>query len=298
MTKHFITIGDIDFRSEVKKIDSSPRHYPRDVLLPGLYKKVALLFYEPSTRTSSSFWAAAQDLNFSVLPINQVQYSSVAKGETLEDTIRTIGSYVDGIVLRHPERGAAAAAAEVSPVPIINAGDGDGEHPTQTMLDLYTIYKEFGTLEDLIITVMGDLKYGRTIHSLVQALGSTNKFHCISPEGFELPEEYRHRTRWQSHMHSNDPKDAEYSLGLSDVLYVVRTQRERFDKRDYLKMKDNCVVTESVADMLNDKAIVMHPFPRTHELPTWFDSDPRARYFQQMENGLKVRKHILKEIIL
>ena len=298
MTKHFITIGDIDFRSEVKKIDSSPRHYPRDVLLPGLYKKVALLFYEPSTRTSSSFWAAAQDLNFSVLPINQVQYSSVAKGETLEDTIRTIGSYVDGIVLRHPERGAAAAAAEVSPVPIINAGDGDGEHPTQTMLDLYTIYKEFGTLEDLIITVMGDLKYGRTIHSLVQALGSTNKFHCISPEGFELPEEYRHRTRWQSHMHSNDPKDAEYSLGLSDVLYVVRTQRERFDKRDYLKMKDNCVVNESVADMLNDKAIVMHPFPRTHELPTWFDSDPRARYFQQMENGLKVRKHILKEIIL
>lgn len=298
MTKHFITIGDIDFRSEVKKIDSSPRHYPRDVLLPGLYKKVALLFYEPSTRTSSSFWAAAQDLNFSVLPINQVQYSSVAKGETLEDTIRTIGSYVDGIVLRHPERGAAAAAAEVSPVPIINAGDGDGEHPTQTMLDLYTIYKEFGTLEDLIITVMGDLKYGRTIHSLVQALGSTNKFHCISPEGFELPEEYRHRTRWQSHMHYSDPKDAEYSLGLSDVLYVVRTQRERFDKRDYLKMKDNCVVTESVADMLNDKAIVMHPFPRTHELPTWFDSDPRARYFQQMENGLKVRKHILKEIIL
>ena len=292
MIKHFIKIEDIDFRSEVKRVDTSPRRYPRNILLPGLYKKVALLFYEPSTRTSSSFWAAAQDLNFSVLPINQVQYSSVAKGETLEDTIRTIGSYVDGIVLRHPEKGAAAAAAEVSPVPIINAGDGDGEHPTQTMLDLYTIYKEFGTLENLVITVMGDLKYGRTIHSLVKALGSNNKFHCISPEGFELPKEYG------EHMHSSDPQDAEYSLSLSDVLYVVRTQRERFDKRDYLKMKDNCVVTESVADMLNDKAIVMHPFPRTHELPTWFDSDPRARYFQQMENGLKVRKHILKEVLL
>ena len=292
MIKHFIKIEDIDFRSEVKRVDSSPRHYPRNILLPGLYKKIALLFYEPSTRTSSSFWAAAQDLNFSVLPINQVQYSSVAKGETLEDTIRTIGSYVDGIVLRHPEKGAAAAAAEVSPVSIINAGDGDGEHPTQTMLDLYTIYKEFGTLENLVITVMGDLKYGRTIHSLVKALGSTNKFHCISPEGFELPKQYG------EHMHSSDPQDAEYSLGLSDVLYVVRTQRERFDKRDYLKMKDNCVITESVADMLNDKAIVMHPFPRTHELPTWFDSDPRARYFQQMENGLKVRKHILKEVLL
>ena len=127
MIKHFIKIEDIDFRSEVKRVDSSPRHYPRNILLPGLYKKIALLFYEPSTRTSSSFWAAAQDLNFSVLPINQVQYSSVAKGETLEDTIRTIGSYVDGIVLRHPEKGAAAAAAEVSPVPIINAGDGDGD---------------------------------------------------------------------------------------------------------------------------------------------------------------------------
>jgi len=290
MIKHFLSINDIDFRAEIINVDRSARRYPRKEVL--YHKKVALLFYEPSTRTSSSFWAAAQDLNFSVLPINQVQYSSVAKGETLEDTIRTIGSYVDGIVLRHPEKGAAAAAAEVSPVPIINAGDGDGEHPTQTMLDLYTIYKEFWTLENLVITVMGDLKYGRTIHSLVKALGSTNKFHCISPEGFELPKEYG------EHMHYSDPQDAEYILGLSDVLYVVRTQRERFDKRDYLKMKDNCVVTESVADMLNDKAIVMHPFPRTHELPTWFDDDPRTRYFQQMENGLKVRKHILKEILL
>ena len=288
MTKHFISIDDIDFRSEIEKVDSDPNHY-------RLNKKIALLFYEPSTRTSSSFWAAAKELNIEVLPINNVQYSSVAKGETLEDTIRTIGSYVDGIVLRHPEKGAAAAAAEVSPVPIINAGDGTGEHPTQTMLDLYTIYKEFGTLENLVITVMGDLKYGRTIHSLVKALGtypSTNKFHCISPEGFDLPSIYG------DHLYSSNPEDAEYSLGLSDVLYVVRTQRERFDKRDYLKMKDNCIVTESVANMLNDKAIVMHPFPRTHELPTWFDSDPRARYFQQMQNGLKVRKHILKEIFI
>ena len=288
--KHFLSINDIDFRSEIVNVDKSARRYPRKEVL--YHKKVALLFYEPSTRTSSSFWAAAKNLHFEVLTINNVQYSSVAKGETLEDTVQTLGSYVDAIVLRHPERGAAAAAAEVSPVPIINAGDGDGEHPTQTMLDLYTIYKQFGTLNDLNIFLMGDLKYSRTVHSLVRALRGSSHFYGICPPGFELPSEFGDIE------HDSDPMNTHISLEMADVLYMVRTQKERFAKLDFMRMKDNCVMTEEVSGLLNKKAIVMHPFPRTNELPPWFDTDPRARYFQQMENGLKVRTHILKEILL
>lgn len=281
---NFISIDDIDVNIAMVEISN---------ISPWLSMKgkIANLFYEPSTRTSSSFWAAASELDLDVLTINNVQYSSVAKGETLEDTVRTLGSYVDAIVLRHPERGAAASAAEVSPVPIINAGDGDGEHPTQTLLDLYTIYEHFGTLNNLNIFVMGDLKYGRTVHSLVKALNKRSHIHCISPDGFELPREYGTIT------HSNDPLNSDLSLEMADVLYVVRTQKERFAKLDFMKMKDNCVINEEVAEVLNDKAIVMHPFPRTQELPIWFDDDPRGKYFKQMSNGLLVRKYILHKLL-
>ena len=249
-------------------------------------KQIATLFYEPSTRTSASFHSAATQLGYAVLPINEVNYSSVTKGETLEDTIRTIASYVDLIVLRHGEKGAAQRAAAVSPVPIINAGDGIGEHPTQTLLDLYTIWEKFGKIDDLTITMMGDLKNGRTIHSLLHSLKFFNvKINLVSPDNLTAPFKYA--------------QGINISLSLtltknicqqSDVLYMTRVQKERGSIGNYKLTKDN--VNNFKEDM-----IVMHPFPRNEEIPKWFDTDSRAYYFKQIENGLYVRKSLLRSFL-
>ena len=253
--------------------------------IPNKKKLIANLFYEPSTRTSSSFYAAATYLGHEVLSINNVHYSSVAKGESLEDTIRTLASYVHCIILRHPEEGAAFLANLVSDVPIINAGDGIGEHPTQTLLDLYTIYKEFNRLDRLTVTLMGDLKYGRTIHSLVQALNMFDvHINLIGPDKLMLPSRYYKKEYIESSVLTE-------SIAMStDVLYITRVQKERgavgnyaFTREDALQLDENC--------------IVMHPLPRNEELGDWFDSDPRARYFEQMSNGLAVRKYLLGEIL-
>ena len=253
--------------------------------IPNKKKLIANLFYEPSTRTSSSFYAAATYLGHEVLSINNVQYSSVAKGESLEDTIRTLASYVHCIILRHSEEGAAFLASLVSDVPIINAGDGIGEHPTQTLLDLYTIYKEFKRLDQLTVTLMGDLKYGRTIHSLVQVLNMFNvHINLIGPDKLMLPSRYYKKEYIESSVLTE-------SIAMStDVLYITRVQKERgavgnyaFTREDALQLDENC--------------IVMHPLPRNEELGDWFDSDPRARYFEQMSNGLAVRKYLLGEIL-
>ena len=253
--------------------------------IPNKKKLIANLFYEPSTRTSSSFYAAATYLGHEVLSINNVHYSSVAKGESLEDTIRTLASYVHCIILRHPEEGAAFLANLVSDVPIINAGDGIGEHPTQTLLDLYTIYKEFNRLDRLTVTLMGDLKYGRTIHSLVQALNLFDvHINLIGPDKLMLPSRYYKKEYIESSVFT------ESAAMSTDVLYITRVQKERgaigdyaFTREDAMKLKDLC--------------IVMHPLPRNEELGDWFDSDPRARYFEQMSNGLAVRKYLLGEIL-
>ena len=245
--------------------------------IPNKKKLIANLFYEPSTRTSSSFYAAATYLGYEVLSINNVQYSSVAKGESLEDTIRTLAAYVHCIILRHSEEGAAFLASLVSDVPIINAGDGIGEHPTQTLLDLYTIYKEFKRLDQLTVTLMGDLKYGRTIHSLVQVLNMFNvHINLIGPDKLMLPSRYYKKEYIESSVLTE-------SIAMStDVLYITRVQKERgavgnyaFTREDALQLDENC--------------IVMHPLPRNEELGDWFDSDPRASYFEQMSNGLAVK---------
>jgi len=255
------------------------------IVIPNKKKLIANLFYEPSTRTSSSFYAAATYLGHEVLSINNVQYSSVAKGESLEDTIRTLASYVHCIILRHSEEGAANAAAQVSDVPIINAGDGIGEHPTQTLLDLYTIYKEFNRLDQLTVTLMGDLKYGRTIHSLIQVLDLFDvHIHLIGPHELKLPVQYYKKRYIESTMLTE-------SIAMStDVLYITRVQKERGAVGNY-------AFTREDAMKLDNKCIVMHPLPRNEELGDWFDSDPRARYFEQMSNGLAVRKYLLGEIL-
>ena len=253
--------------------------------IPNKKKLIANLFYEPSTRTSSSFYAAATYLGHEVLSINNVQYSSVAKGESLEDTIRTLASYVHCIILRHPKEGAANAAAQVSSVPIINAGDGIGEHPTQTLLDLYTIYKEFHRLDRLTVTLVGDLKYGRTIHSLVQALELFDThINLIGPKELKLPLKYFKNEYIESTVLTEN-------IAMStDVLYITRVQKERGAVGNY-------AFTEKDAKNLSDTCIVMHPLPRNEELGDWFDSDPRGRYFEQMSNGLAVRKYLLGEIL-
>jgi len=253
--------------------------------IPNKKKLIANLFYEPSTRTSSSFYAAATYLGHEVLSINNVQYSSVAKGESLEDTIRTLASYVHCIILRHPKEGAAYSAAQVSDVPIINAGDGIGEHPTQTLLDLYTIYKEFNRLDRLTVTLMGDLKYGRTIHSLIQALDLFDvHINLIGPRQLKLPFRYYKNDYIESTMLTE-------SIAMAtDVLYITRVQKERGAVGNYAFTRENAM-------NLNNTCIVMHPLPRNEELGDWFDSDPRGRYFEQMSNGLAVRKYLLGEIL-
>lgn len=249
-------------------------------------KQIATLFYEPSTRTSASFHSAATQLGYTVLPINEVNYSSVTKGETLEDTVRTIASYVDLIVLRHGEKGAAQRAAEVSPVPIINAGDGIGEHPTQTLLDLYTIWSEKGNIDNLTITLMGDLKNGRTIHSLLQSLEHYNvKINLISPDNLTAPFKYAHGINISLSL-----KLTKNICQQTDVLYMTRVQKERGSVGSYELTKDN-------VRNFKKNMIVMHPFPRLNEIPTWFDTDPRAKYFKQITNGLLVRKSLLRSFL-
>ena len=249
-------------------------------------KILANLFYEPSTRTSSSFFAAMKKLGYDVLPINGVQYSSVTKGESLEDTVRTLGCYVDAIALRHPEVGSAQRAAQVSTVPIINAGDGTGEHPTQTLTDLYTIWRKFGRLDNLTITMMGDLKNGRTIHSLLNILRLFNvKIQLVSPDNLTAPFQYAHGINVYASGYLT-----KFVTGQTDVLYMTRVQEERGSSGEY-------ELTEGDVANFKENMIVLHPFPRNKEIPTWFDTDPRAYYFKQIKNGLYVRMAILSKIL-
>ena len=265
-------------------------------LLKG--KVLANLFYEPSTRTSSSFIAAIERLGGSAIPINEVRYSSVSKGESLPDTVRTLECYSDVIVLRHPETGAAATAAKYCRKPIINAGDGAGEHPTQALLDLFTIHEELGHIDGLTITMVGDLKYGRTVHSLARLLALYNiRLNYVSPEILRMPptliEELHARGVPQAQQ-----SDLEAVLAESDVLYVTRVQKERFeDEGLYESVKGSYVITPDTLTRAKQRMIVMHPLPRVGEIAMEVDDDPRAAYFRQMEYGLYVRMALLAMVL-
>lgn len=265
-------------------------------LLKG--KILANLFYEPSTRTSSSFTSSMERLGGSVIPINEVRYSSVSKGESLPDTVRTLECYADVIVIRHPEMGAAALAAKYARKPIINAGDGVGEHPTQALLDLFTIVSELGNVDNLTITMCGDLKYGRTVHSLSRLLTLFKvKLNYVSPEILRMPpeiiSELKGKGMVQSEYNTLDPV-----LSKTDVLYVTRVQKERFtDEKEYESVKGSFVIDPEVLDQAKDKMIVMHPLPRVGEITMEVDDDPRAAYFRQMEYGLYVRMALLAMVL-
>lgn len=265
-------------------------------LLKG--KILANLFYEPSTRTSSSFTSAMERLGGSVIPINEVRYSSVSKGESLPDTVRTLECYADVIVLRHPETGSAALAARYASKPLINAGDGIGEHPTQALLDLYTIQAELGRVDGLTVTMLGDLKYGRTVHSLARLLSRFNvRIHYVSPEILRMPAEIIQELK-EKGVAQSEHTQLEEVLGETDVLYVTRVQKERFsDPAEYDMVKDSYVITPEVMRAAKEEMIVMHPLPRVGEISMDFDDDPRAAYFRQMEYGLYVRMALLAMVL-
>ena len=265
-------------------------------LLKG--KILANLFYEPSTRTSSSFTSAMERLGGSVIPINEVRYSSVSKGESLPDTVRTLECYADVIVLRHPEIGASELAAKYARKPVINAGDGPGEHPTQALLDMFTIVEELGDVDGITVTMLGDLKFGRTVHSLSRLLTLYDvTLNYVSPDILRMPEEII------SELDEKGIQQKEYSalepvISETDVLYVTRVQKERFDDlRNYEEVKDVFVITPETLEGAKERMIIMHPLPRVNEISMEIDDDPRAAYFRQMEYGLYVRMALLAMVL-
>jgi len=278
-----------EFRLMVKRMGSLE-------LLKG--RILANLFYEPSTRTSSSFLAAIQRLGGTVIPINEVRYSSVSKGESLPDTIRTLEAYADVIVLRHPEVGAAALAARYAHKPIINAGDGIGEHPTQALLDLFTILQERGRIDGLTVTMLGDLKNGRTVHSLAKLLSLFNvTINYVSPEILRMPADLVHE------LSSKGTPQAEFTdlnqvLSATDILYVTRIQKERFsDPVEYESVQGSYTITPELMTHAKQDMVLMHPLPRVGEIAMEVDEDPRAAYFRQMEYGVYVRMALLALVL-
>jgi aspartate carbamoyltransferase len=276
-------------------------------------KTLINMFYEPSTRTSCSFQAAALRLSCNVISLTD-KISSAQKGESLEDTIRTLNCYGDVIVLRHPQKGSTTIADSVSRVPIINAGDGNGEHPTQALLDIYTIYTKMASYgidldnEDrnpLVVTFLGDLKNSRTIHSLIHILSMFPNihFHYVAPPSLEMPPEIVERINELPNCRQTVSSNIEDVISMTDVLYVTRIQKERFNnEREYFSVvlnrdhQNKYCINKSTMECAKEKMIIMHPLPRLTEISTDIDDDPRAVYFQQVENGVYMRMAILDTI--
>jgi carbamoyl-phosphate synthase/aspartate carbamoyltransferase/dihydroorotase/carbamoyl-phosphate synthase/aspartate carbamoyltransferase len=260
---------------------------------------LACLFYEPSTRTSASFIAAMERLGGGVIPITQgVQFSSVSKGETLADTVRTLEQYANLIVLRHPETGAAQVAADYATIPIINAGDGAGEHPTQALLDLFTIKEELGQIDGLKIAMVGDLRYGRTVHSLTRLLLQYDvSLRFVSPEILRLPLTLMNEVI-DNGKGARETHDVADVIENADVLYVTRVQKERFtDLAQYEEVKDHYEITPDLMLKAKSRMIVMHPLPRVGEIQYAVDADPRAAYFRQVKNGMYIRMALLAAVL-
>lgn len=286
-TKEIIAILD-----RADKMESIARGGTPSSLLAG--KLLATLFYEPSTRTRLSFESAMARLGGSSISVADIGASSVAKGESLADTIRTVENYADIIVLRHPQEGAAQWAAEVAQIPVINAGDGAGRHPTQTLLDLSTIRRSQGRLEKLNIALLGDLRFGRTVHSLSYAITRfTNRIYCIAPPGLELPDEIVMDLTEQG-KEVIQTRNLKGILPKLDVLYVTRIQKERFPtEADYEKVKGVFRIDKNILQGIKKNLDILHPLPRVDEIAPEVDNTPYARYFTQMFHGVLVRMAIL-----
>lgn len=263
-------------------------------------KKLATLFYEPSTRTRMSFEAAMYELGGNVISMAGASSSSAAKGESVADTARTVSCYADIIAIRHPKEGAALVAAEKATVPVINAGDGGHCHPTQTLADLLTIYREKGRLNDLTVGLCGDLKFGRTVHSLINAMSRYPgvKFVLISPEELKLPSYVKTDVLRRKGVPFTQTTDLDAAMPGLDILYMTRVQRERFfNEEDYLRLKDSYILTAEKLKNAKPDLSVMHPLPRVNEISTDVDSDPRACYFKQVLNGKYMRMALIMKLL-
>ncbi|HUY85162.1 MAG TPA: aspartate carbamoyltransferase [Candidatus Dormibacteraeota bacterium] len=272
----------------------NPDQYPK----PLRHKTVATIFYEPSTRTRLSFETAIQNLGGQLITTeNAGEFSSAIKGESLEDTTQVINAFADGMVLRHHEVGAAKRAAAVSGIPVINAGDGTGEHPTQALLDVYSIQKAKGKIDGLKVALVGDLLYGRTVHSLIPLLAMYDvEFYFIAPDDLQMPKEYLDQLDAQSVPYKllDSWKDV---IGSTDVLYMTRIQKERFkSEAEYKALKDSFILTPKDVSQMKKDSIILHPLPRVNEIDPAVDGDPRARYFEQVKNGLFLRMSLLNKL--
>jgi aspartate carbamoyltransferase catalytic subunit len=290
--RHLTSIADLDeaaIHALLKRAAAmeKDRSSVRD-LLEG--RIVCTAFFEPSTRTRLSFEAAAQRMGAGVIGFSDPASTSSSKGETLEDTVRILAGYSDCIVMRHPQVGAAAKAAAISSVPVVNAGDGPGEHPTQTLLDLYTMQKERGKVKDLTVALVGDLKFGRTVHSLVPALKLLGaKITSVAAPGLGLPEKLQNGVA---------TSDLEGAAAEADVLYVTRVQKERFaTPAEYEAVRGSLRVDAALLQRTRSRAIVMHPLPRVDEIHTDVDATPAAKYFDQAKNGVPVRMAVLASLL-
>ncbi|MBE5887682.1 MAG: aspartate carbamoyltransferase [Lachnospiraceae bacterium] len=263
-------------------------------------KKLATCFYEPSTRTRLSFEAAMLNLGGSVLGFAGADSSSAAKGESVSDTIRVISSYADICAIRHPKEGAALVAASKSDIPVINAGDGGHQHPTQTLTDLLTIRSLKGRLDNLTIGLCGDLKFGRTVHSLIHALARYEnvKFILISPEELRVPEYIREDVLKANDIEFQEVERLEDAIGELDALYMTRVQRERFfNEEDYIRLKDFYVLNKEKLSQAKEDMLVLHPLPRVNEIAVEVDDDPRAVYFKQAQYGVYVRMALILTLL-
>jgi len=302
--KHIVTIENIS-PDDMERIMAQARSMRDLVLKKGSSdilsgKIMAALFYEPSSRTFGSFVSAMQRLGGGIIPLQGMTYSSVVKGETLEDTVETFSRLSDVIILRHGQEGSADRATRVSQVPLINAGDGAGEHPTQAMLDLFTIVDHFGDISHLTFTFVGDLLYGRTVHSLMQLVSRYNpkEIRLVSPKELQIPKALVEKVETSGvTVHQTDV--LKETLGDTDVLYMTRVQKERFaDPLVYERLKNSFHVTVETMKQLKKTSVLMHPFPRVNEIAPDVDSDPRALYLrEQIPNGLYVRMALLSLIL-
>ncbi len=265
-------------------------------LLKG--RVISTLFFEPSTRTRLSFESAINRLGGKVIGFSDSSSSSVTKGETLYDTIRVVSNYSEMIVMRHTQEGSARYASEITNLPVINAGDGANQHPTQTLLDLYSIQKTQGKLDNLNVFMIGDLKYGRTVHSLLMALSEfKTSFYFISPDELKMPNEYKLHLRKKG-LSYHESKELDNSIKAADIIYMTRVQKERFsDPIEYEKTKNSYVLKNEMLENTRDNMKILHPLPRVNEIDINVDQNPKAYYFKQTENGVYVRQAIIALIL-
>ena len=299
MKKSFVSVADLS-KEDILRLMRSAESFEKNPNRKTLEGKVcATLFFEPSTRTRLSFETAINRLNGKVIGFSDAATTSSSKGETLKDTIKMVSNYADLIIIRHYLEGAARYASEITDIPIINAGDGTNQHPSQTMLDMYSIYKTQGRLSNLTITMVGDLKYGRTVHSLIVGMSHFNpKFNFIAPEELRLPDIYKQFMEEKNLSYEEYTDFSEEVINQSDILYMTRVQRERFtDLMEYEKVKNVYILKNSMLGGSKENLRILHPLPRVNEIAYDVDDNPKAYYFEQAKNGVFARQAIICDVL-